>query len=139
MAEIFVNTAYETFALKISYLDKLGSPEWHNSGIENWVQIELALGFIIRGMKVTTNGKQKRQCDLLVSNHGIELRCLTYPSAKGLLRATEDHPKAEFYLFLAKTNQAKIKELDRFVNENGFGSKLRMLNGEWMVMVLWKK
>ena len=138
LSGIFLNIAYQTFALKTSYLERLGQSKWYDTGIENWAQTELILGFMIRDIQVTTIGKKDRQCDLIVLGHSIELRCATRPSSKQLLNAIKEHPKAELYLFLSKTNGKVINELNSHFEQNNFGEKHKMLNEQWMVMIVWK-
>jgi len=137
--EILLDIAYQTFALKTSYFDRLGQSEWAKAGIENWVQVELSLAFMIRDTAVTTIGNRKRDCDLIISNYGVELRCATAPYSTWLLDATKKHPKAELYLFLSKTNAKLMEELKSYFEKNGYVEKHKMLNKEWMVMVVRKE
>jgi len=137
--EILLNVAYQTFALKASYFDRLGQKEWANAGVENWVQVELILAFLIRDVPVTTIGKRERDCDLIVDNHGVELRCATAPNSSWLLDAIKRHPKAELYLFLSQTNSKLMDELKSYFEKNGYIEKYKMLNEKWIVMVVRKK
>jgi len=90
--DFLLNVAYQTFVLKTSYLDRLGQKEWANTGVENWAQVELILAFLIRDVPVTTIGKREKDCDLIVDNHGVELRCATTPNSSWLLDAIKNIP-----------------------------------------------
>lgn len=143
MAQLFAFTAYETFAPKSHYLDMLTRKEWSSAGIENWVQIELAFNFNIRGFKVTTVEKLKHQCDLRVGKsegplYGIELRCSTHADSGLLRRVIEDHPKADFYLILTKSDFNSISEIQGFAFKDKLMFTNKQLGEEWEVMVVWR-
>ncbi len=74
-----LNIAYLTFVGRTHLYDVLSDPKWATTGIEHWVQTELIVAFTDRDYNVTTTGKVKRQCDLLVNNIGVELRTATAP------------------------------------------------------------
>jgi len=134
--EILLDVAYQTFAVKTSYFDRLGQKIWANAGVENWVQVELILAFLIRNIPVTTIGKRKRGCDLIINGNAVELRCATTPNSSWLLDAIKKHPKAELYLFLSQTNSKLLNELETYFEKNGYIGKYKMLNEKWLVMVV---
>jgi hypothetical protein len=134
--DFLLNVAYQTFVLKTSYLDRLGQKEWANTGVENWAQVELILAFLIRDVPVTTIGKREKDCDLIVDNHGVELRCATVPNSSWLLDAIKKHPRAKLYLFLSQTNSKLMNELESYFKENEYAEKHKLLNEKWMVMVV---
>jgi len=137
--KILLDIAYDTFVLTGEYLKMLSKEEWETAGIEGWMQVELGLALELRGIDVKIKGKQKRQCDLIIDGVGVELRAGTNAYAPHLLRALVDHPKSDLYLFLTKTNDKLMAELRAYFDEHNLVEQHRMLNPEWMVMVIEKE
>jgi hypothetical protein len=136
--DFLLEVGYQTFALKRSYFDRLSQKEWSNAGIENWVQIELIMSFLTRSIPVTVIGKGKKDCDLIVRGHAVELRCATAPVSFWLLDAIKKHPRAEYYFFLSRSNSKLVFELTDYFNKNGYSEKHKMLTENWMIMVVTK-
>jgi len=63
-----LNAAYQVFVGRTHIFQIFKPSEWQNTGIENWVQTEYIVGLIDRDYEVTTEGKVKRGCDIIVKN-----------------------------------------------------------------------
>lgn len=122
-----LDAAYQIFVGRTHVFDVLSEKKWESAGIENWIQIEYAIGLSDRGYDVSVKGKLKRDCDLIVKKGGldvgIELAAVTsgyYPSLTDRLRR---HPRAELYLFVSKANEKILRGLDDYFDKNGYVEK----------------
>ena len=137
-SEIF-KTAYEGVLKYINILDNVGESKEVSdagTGLEGWFQTVLLDSFLRKGYNVRMKGKQKRGCDIIVNNVGVELRTLiNRGTGIGFLReGLKKHPKADCYMFLTRT---MIK--DRFINyleQNGYVEKHKQLNPQWMIWIV---
>jgi hypothetical protein len=136
--DFLLEVGYQTFALKRSYFDHLSQKEWSNAGIENWVQIELIMSLLTRSIPVTVIGKGKKDCDLIIEDHAVELRCATAPISFWLLDAIKKHPRAEYYFFLSRSDNKLTLELEDYFYKNKYSEKHKMLTPNWMIMVVTK-
>jgi len=106
-SEIF-KTAYEGVLKYINILDNVGESKEVSdagTGLEGWFQIVLLDSFLRKGYNVRMKSKQKRHCDIIVNNVGVELRALiNRGTGIGFLReGLKKHPKANCYMFLTRT------------------------------------
>ena len=140
-----LNAAYQTFVGRTHIFDVLSEKKWKDTGIENWVQTEYIVAMIDRGYEVTTTGKVDRDCDIIVQqeksglNIGIELGATTSTYYKSLTNRIERHPNADLYLFLSKVDANMLEELNEYFEQHGYVEERRMLNDDWMVMLVKKK
>lgn len=136
--------AYQTFVGRIHVFDVLSEKKWSATGIENWIQTEFIVALIDRGYEVTTIGKAKRDCDIIVKEEksgldvGIEIRALTSLYYKWLIGGLSKHPYADLYLFLSKVDNDMLKELNDYFEQYGYIKEYRMLNEHWMLMLVKK-
>lgn len=137
--DFLLELCYQTFALKKSYFEYLSQKEWKNAGIENWVQIELITSMLTRNIPVTTIGKGRRDCDLIIQNRAVELRCATAPFSNWLLDAITKHPKAEYYLFLHRTDKKTESQLNAYFQKNKYSETSRILTENWVIRVVQKR
>ena len=138
-----LNSAYQVFVGRTHIFDVLKSPEYENTGMENWVQTELAVGLVDRDYEVSTEGKQARDCDLIVKNKskgleiGIEIRAFTSAWTNGFINAFKEHPKADLYLFLSPFDKSMFEQLESYFKKNDYVSKHRVFKN-WFVMLVKK-
>jgi len=136
-----LDAAYQTFIGRTHVFDVLSKRKWSSTGIENWVQTEFLLALIDRGYEVSTIGKVKRDCDIIVKEEestldvGIEIRALTSVYYKYLIDGIVKHPHADLYLFLSKVDTDKLKELNDYFEQHGYVKEYRMLSHDWMIML----
>jgi len=139
-----LNAAYQVFVGRTHIFQIFKPSEWQNTGIENWVQTEYIVGLIDRDYEVTTEGKVKRGCDIIVKNKskgldvGIEIKAFTSAWTKGLVDGIQGHPKADLYLFLGQYDAAEFKKLEAYIKKNGFSREYRELDKDWFVMLVRK-
>ena len=140
--EMLLDLAYQTFALKTAYFDRLGQPQWSEAGIENWVQVELGMALMIRDIPVLIKGKVGRHCDLIIGETDkfkgveVELGASTKGSISSFKERFKRHPNTELYLFVSKTDDSLINKLNSYFSKQNYVEKHRMLNAEWMVMIV---
>ena len=138
-----LNAAYQVFVGRTHIFDVFKPSKWQNTGIENWVQTELTVGLIDRDYEVTTEGKVKRGCDIIVKNKsnglniGIEIKAFTSAWTQGLINGIEEHPKADLYLFLSQFDIDEFKKLENYFKKNGYINKYRKFKN-WFVMLVKK-
>ncbi|MBS7632068.1 hypothetical protein KEJ15_00360 [Candidatus Bathyarchaeota archaeon] len=139
-----LRAAYQAFVGKTHTFEVYKSPDWENTGIENWVQTEFTVALVDRDYSVTTEGKVKRGCDLIVKNDklhldvGIEIRAYTCVYPEGLIDGIEKHPKADLYLFLSQFDNESLSQLNAYFKKNGYIENHRTFSG-WMVMLVKKE
>lgn len=134
-------TAYQTFVGRTHVFDVLSAKKWSATGIENWVQTELIVALIDRDYDVTTVGKVKRDCDIIVKdssgfNIGLELRAGTSGDHKWLIQCIASHQNADLYLLVSRIDDNTLVGLSNYFNQYSFVETHRMLNDDWMVMLV---
>ena len=128
------------FVGRTHIFDVFKPSKWQNTGIENWVQTELTMGLIDRDYEVTTEGKIKRGCDIIVKNKdigldvGIEIKAFTCAWTQGLIEGIKKHPKADLYLFLSQFDPDEFDQLESYFKKNGYIDKYRKFK-DWFVML----
>jgi len=143
-----LDVAYATFINRLHIFDTLSADKWKDTGIENWVQIEFIIALLDRGYDVSTIGKKKRNCDLIVKNEtglniGIEIETITYPRYWRYIFVTqglEKHisPEPDLFLFLGRIDSDIFRKLDKYLKQHNYVEKHEMLANDWMVMILKK-
>ena len=108
-------------------------------GLEGWFKLNLLCAFLRNGSYVTMKGIQKRCCDVIVNDVGIELRTLmdktVYPTY--LVKCMEkDHPEADCYMFLTRTMLKN--NLVKYLKENNYAERHKELNSRWMLWMVKK-
>ena len=102
---------------------------------------------IDRDYDVTTVGKRKRDCDIIVKEKksgldvGIEIKTLTHTNYyKEILikQGIQKHTKADLFLFLVRVDEEALKELSAFLRQDDYSERHRMLNDDWMIMLVKK-
>lgn len=137
-------TAYQTFIGRTHIFDVLSEKKWSATGIENWVQTEIIVALIDRGYDVTTRGKIKRDCDVIITDNsgfdvGLELRAGTAGDYKWLLQGIVSHQNADLYLFISRVDSNTISGLGNYFRQYNFIEDHRMLNDDWMIMLVKSK
>lgn len=89
-------------------------------GFEHWFQNELLVAYIRNGHEVKIRGKMKYDSDIVVDDCGIELKCWKkeYPSKRKLIKAFDQHPGANGYLFLVEYDQDTINKLKNYISND---------------------
>jgi len=140
-------TAYQTFIGRIHVFDVLGDKSFKDTGIENWVKTELIVALIDRGYEATTIETKKLGCDLFVKEEklgldvSVEIKTITHTSYyKEILvkQGLQKYPNVDLFLFLAKVDSVVLKELDDYFRQHGYIEEHRMLNDDWMTMLVKK-
>jgi hypothetical protein len=144
-----LNVAFETFIDRLHVFDTLSAGKWKDTGIENWVQIEFMIALLDKGYDVSTIGKKKRNCDLIVKdegglNVGIEIETITYPQYWQYVFITqglEKHisPEPDLFLFLGRIDNDGLTKLDEYLRQHNYVEKHDMFAKGWMVMILKKE
>jgi len=138
-----LNAAYQVFVGKTHIFDVVKPPKWENTGIENWVQTELTAGLIDRDYEVSTTGKRKRDCDLIVnkkdwkSDIGIEIKAFTCSYVRGLIDGIRGHPKADLYLYIGQFESDALNQFEDYFKKKGYIKEHRKFD-DWMVMLVKK-
>ncbi len=141
---VLLDAAYQTFVGRTHLFDVFSEKKWKDTGIENWAQTEYIVSLIDRGYEVTTYGKRKRDCDVIVKNKktnldvGIEIKTITHTNyyMEILVRqGIQKHSRADLFLFLAKVNDVVLQELDDYFRRNSYIEEHKMLNDDWMTML----
>ena len=136
----------KTFQSRKYVFDFLSDPKWKDTGIENWVQIELMAALIAEGLTVSTIGKKKLNCDLIMKdekrqcNVGIELETITYPQYYNYIfikQGLEKHvnPEPDMFLFLGRLDEKALTELEKYLKQHNYEEKHQTLFNDWMVMI----
>ena len=120
-------------------IHKLDMIQQFADGFENWFQIETIVNLIDNEIHASTLGKNAFDADIVVEYEGVEagleLRCW---SGKGftdnLLKALNDHPKADSYLFLFRNDDNKLSELLGYLPEKDVLYK--RLDSKWIIMLV---
>jgi len=139
-----LNSAYQVFVGRTHIFDVFKPSKWENTGFENWVQTELTVGLIDRDYEVTTEGKIRRGCDIIVENKnkglnfGIEIKAFTSAWTQGLINGIKEHPKADLYLFLSQFDKDEFEQLETYFQKNGYINKYRLFK-DWFVMLVKKE
>jgi len=142
-----LDVCYQTFVARTHVFDALSAKKWKDTGIEKWVQIEFIVALIDRNYDVTTIGTRKRDCDIIVRNEessldaGIEIKTITHTNYyKEVLikQGIHKHTKADLFLFLARVDSDVLTELVDYLKQDGYVEEHRMLNNDWMVMLVKK-
>lgn len=142
-----LNAGYQTFVGRTHVFDVLSEKKWKDTGMENWVQTEYIVALIDRDYDVTTIGKRKRDCDIIVKGKksgldvGIEIKTLTHTNYyKEILikQGIQKHTKADLFLFLVRVDEEALKELSAFLRQDDYSERHRMLNDDWMIMLVKK-
>jgi len=139
-----LNSAYQTFVGRSHVLDVLSKEKWSNTGIENWVQTEFTVALIDRDYDVTTIGKRKRDCDLIITEKqsgldvGLEIKAFTCPYYKGLVDGLVSHSNADLYFFICRYDDEMWKQLKEYLEENSYAENHRKFSG-WIAMLIKKE
>ena len=133
-------TAYETLVGRTHVFDVLSAKKWGATGIQNWVQTELIVALIDRGFDVTTRGKIKRDCDIIVKDNsgldlGVELKTGTSGGYKFLLQGIAGHPGADLFLLVTRLDKNTISGLEQYFSNDKFTHKQKMLRPGWMLII----
>jgi hypothetical protein len=144
-----LDVAYAIFINRLHVFDTLSADKWKDTGIENWVQTEFMIALLDRGYDVSTIGKKKRNCDLIVKNKGglnvgIEIETITYPQYWQYVFITqglEKHisPEPDLFLFLGRIDNDALTKLDEYLRQHNYVEKHDMFAKGWMVMILKKE
>jgi len=131
-----LKVVYETFVGRTHLFDVFSDVKWKDTGIEHWVQTELIVALADRGYNVTTKGKVKKDCDLLVNGTALEIRTVTAPVLGWVLDAIEGHSRADMYFFLARVDQVFKEKLNQYLEGRKFESSEKGLSNDWLVMIV---
>jgi len=140
-----LDVCYQTFIGRTHIFDVLSAKKWRDTGIENWVQTEFIAALFDRGFDVSTYGKRRRDCDIIVRNEqleldvGIEIKTLTHTSYyREILinQGIKKHSKADLFLFLTRFDNDMLRALIDYLEQNDYIEEHRMLNDDWMVMIV---
>jgi len=136
-----LTSAHQTFDKRSNVFDMLSEADWKEAGIENWVQIELAVA-LRKNYNATIVGKKERGCDLIVEYKsglkvGIEIKALTRPSFNSLENGIEEHPDADLYFYICRFDEKELNKCKEKLCKQGFVEKHRKFN-DWIVMLVKK-
>lgn len=141
-----LNATYETLVGRTHVFDIFSNSKWRNTGIENWAQTELIVALTDRNYDVTTKGKVKRDCDIIVKKDfidlGIELKCMTYSKNYRTTLINEgliNHPNADLFIFLAKVDEPELEGLCDYCTKEQYVWETSRLNDEWILMLVKKQ
>jgi hypothetical protein len=139
--------AFTTFSPRLHALDVLGSPKWKSTGIEHWVQTELIVAMVDNGLNITTIGKVRNNCDLLVKNKAdcirLEIEAVTnfgksYIPKSHIEKHMSQNIKPSMFLFLGRLDATKKGEFFSYLEKNGYIEKHESLSKDWMLMIFKK-